>query len=241
MLIKTRGIVFHSTPYTDHSAIVKLYTESSGLMSFIVKGLYSKRSRFRSALFGHLSVLNIEADIREGRNLHFLKEVAMYDSSLYAGTEMTRTTVLMFMNELVYKTIREEEANPALFNFLMEAIHWLHSPAISMQSFHLVFMMQLMQFLGFQPALRSRGVHKYFDMETGIPMSNEPLHPYFLAGTQVQFFERIGNMKFSDLPGFTLERSIRDGLLDNLIDYYKIHLPEMGELKSLKVLREVLS
>ncbi|MBV2246119.1 MAG: DNA repair protein RecO [Lentimicrobium sp.] len=241
MLTKTRGIVFHSTRYGDHSAIVKIYTESSGLLSFMVKGLYSKRSRLRPALFGHLSLLNIEADIREGKNLHFLKEVAPYDNTLYADTEMTRVTVLMFINELLYKTIREEEANPALFNFLIETLHWLHTPAIPMQSFHLLFMMQLMQFLGFQPALKTTSAHEYFDLEAGLFLSSEPVHQYFISGAPARAFEEISSMKFDDLPGFTLQRGVREDLLISLIDYYKLHLPEMGELKSIKILKEVLS
>ncbi|MDY0342531.1 MAG: DNA repair protein RecO [Lentimicrobium sp.] len=240
MLTKTRGIVFRTTRYADNSAIVKIYTESSGLMSFMVKGLYSKRSKLRPALFGHLSLLNIEAEVREGKNLHFLREVAPYDNTLYAGTEMTRATVLMFMNELLYKTIREEEANPALFNFLMETLHWLHTPAIPMQSFHLLFMMQLMQFLGFQPAFNATSAHKYFDLEAGLFLSSEPAHQYFISGAPAQAFEKISSMKFGDLPGFSLQREVRDDLLISLIDYYKLHLPEMGELKSLRVLKEVL-
>ena len=241
MLVKTKGIVFHSTRYADHSAIVKIYTESSGLMSFIVKGLYSKRSRLRPALFGHLSLLTIEAEVREGKNLHFLREVDFYDNTLYAGTDMTRATVLMFMNELLYKTIREEEANTYLFNYLMETLHWLHTPAMPMQSFHLLFMMNLMQYLGFKPAFNTASPGGFFDLKAGLFMSSEPAHQYFISGSPAQALEKMSAMRFEDLVGFSLPPEVRNDLLNSLIDYYKLHLPEMGELKSLKVLKEVLS
>ncbi len=45
MIQTTRGIVFHTTRYSETSAIVKIFTEESGLMSFLVKGLYSKKSK----------------------------------------------------------------------------------------------------------------------------------------------------------------------------------------------------
>ena len=241
MLTKTRGIVFRTTRYADNSAIVKIYTESSGLMSFMVKGLYSKRSKFRPALFGHLSLLNIEAEMRERNNLNFFKEVSSFDNTLYAGTDMARTTVLIFMNELLYKTIREEEANPALFNFLLEALHWLHTPDMPMQAFHLLFMIKLMHFLGFHPGFSRTPENKFFDLEAGLFLSSEPAHKYFISGSPAEALEKMSTMKYEDLMGFSLPREVRDELLLSLIDYYKLHLPEMGELKSLKVLKEVLS
>jgi recombinational DNA repair protein (RecF pathway) len=64
MLISTHGIVFHTTRYADSGAVVKIYTEKFGLQSFLVKGLYSRKSKLKAALFSHLSILDLRTQSR---------------------------------------------------------------------------------------------------------------------------------------------------------------------------------
>ncbi len=46
MSSKTRGIILQTTNYSETSLVVKIYTETSGLGSYIVSGVRSRNSKF---------------------------------------------------------------------------------------------------------------------------------------------------------------------------------------------------
>jgi DNA repair protein RecO (recombination protein O) len=39
--------------------------------------------------------------------------------------DMVKSSIVLFLNEIAYKSIREEEENPLLFDFLHHAMLWL--------------------------------------------------------------------------------------------------------------------
>ena len=241
MIQATRGIVFHTTRYSDTSAIVKIFTEESGLLSFLVKGLYSKKSKIRSAMFGHLSLLDLIIETREHKSLHYIREISVNRYSTDIQGSISRSAVILFINELLYKCVKEEESNRPLFGFISTSLHILDNREIPVQAFHLLFMLKLTRFLGFYPRLAKTDKGSYFDMEEGLFLDSEPMHRYFISGEPAAALEKLQLMDYPDLKDFTIDRMVRDELLDRLLDYYRLHLPEMGELKSLKVLQELLA
>ncbi|MEA5110643.1 DNA repair protein RecO [bioreactor metagenome] len=240
MLISTHGIVFHTTRYADSGAVVKIYTEKFGLQSFLVKGLYSRKSKLKAALFSHLSILDLVIDHHGHRNLHYIREASVYIPLQRLQDDMSRSSLVLFINELLYKCIREEEPNPALFSYLVTVLQLLNEPGISLHSFHLLFMLRLTRFLGFSPRFAKAGSGEFFDMEEGLFLDSEPMHRYFISGPPAEALERLQLLEFQDLQGFEIPRSVRDTLLDRLIDFYRLHIPDLGEMKSVKVLQEIL-
>lgn len=240
MLISTRGIVFHTTRYGDSGAVVKVYTEQLGLQSYMVKGLFSRKSKLKSALFSHLNVLDLVVDRRESKSLHYIREAVTHMPLHLLHDDMARSSLVLFMNELLYKSIREEHPDPALFNFLITVLQILNEPEISLSSFHLLFMLRLTRYLGFSPRIVKVDGGGIFDMEEGLFMDSEPMHRYFIAGPPAKALEELQMKDFHNLGTFEPGRSTRDALLAHLIDYYRLHIPGMGEMKSVAVLREVL-
>ena len=59
ILEKTEAIVIQSIRYGDSSLIVKMLTEEYGMQSYMVKGVYGSRSKFRPALFQNMTILDI--------------------------------------------------------------------------------------------------------------------------------------------------------------------------------------
>ena len=75
MVVSTKAIVISKIKYNDSDLIVKCYTASSGVKSYMIKNaLKSKKGKIRPAYFQLLSLLEIEADHKETRSLHYLKE-----------------------------------------------------------------------------------------------------------------------------------------------------------------------
>jgi DNA repair protein RecO (recombination protein O) len=77
-MIKTRAIVLHRFPYSDSSFIVKVLTEESGIVSFIVKGGKKKESPFRGAL-DPLALSEVVFRQNPNAELQFIKEATLLD------------------------------------------------------------------------------------------------------------------------------------------------------------------
>jgi DNA repair protein RecO (recombination protein O) len=241
MIQTTRGIVFHTTRYSETSAIVKIFTEESGLMSFLIKGLYSKKSKIRSAMFGHLTLLDLVIESREHKSLHYIREVGINKFATDFQQSISRSAVVLFINELLYKSVKEEECNRPLFEFINSSLQQLGNNGIPVQAFHLLFMLKLTRFLGFLPRIAKTDAGSFFDMEEGLFLDSEPLHRYFISGAPAAALEQLQAMDYQDLKEFTITKPVRDELLERLLDYYRLHIPEMGEMKSVKVLQELMS
>ncbi|MFH1119880.1 MAG: DNA repair protein RecO [Bacteroidota bacterium] len=241
MIQVTRGIVFHTTRYSETSAVVKIYTEDFGLMSFLVKGLYAKKSKIRAAMFGHLTLLDLIVERREHKSLHYIREISINHTTPDFQVSIFRSSVVLFINELLYRCVKEEECNRPLFAFIIFSLQQLGEKEVPVQAFHLLFMLKLTRFLGFSPRLAKTDAGSYFDMEEGLFLDSEPLHRYYISGQPAAALEQLQGMEYPDLKEFTFSKPVRDELLERLIDFYRLHIPEMGEMKSVKVLQELLS
>ena len=77
MLCKTRGIVLHSIPYNDKYSIIYMYTEAFGRASYLVARSRGKKSSVSKALFMPLSVVEMEVEHLNKRDLHRIRETKL--------------------------------------------------------------------------------------------------------------------------------------------------------------------
>ncbi len=241
MLVKTRGIVFHQIKYSETSLIVKIYTRELGLQSYLIKGARSKKSKMSPALLQHLSLIEIVTSHKEKGGLHHLREIQsahQYNSILF---DVVKSSITVFINELLAKAIREEESNLPLFDFIFQNMQWLDLAHEKFVNFHLIFTLQLTRFLGFYP----RGIYApstpYFDLEEGCFENRKPVHPNVLKNREAELFSDLTDYSLENMGNLKLNHDLRNQLLNQLVQYYQLHLPGFGELKSLDVLRAVLS
>jgi DNA repair protein RecO (recombination protein O) len=236
MVVNTRGIVLHHLNYSETSIIAKIYTEQFGLQSFLVKGVRQKKSRMRMNLFGPLSVVEIVMVYKEKSTLHHLREIYSAYPGTGIATDMRRTSLAIFINELLYKSIHGEEPDPALFAFIVDAVKYLDSTTDRLAFFHMRFALELTQFLGFSPHDNYSSHYRFFDLQEGAYISVPPPHPYFLdESLSVYWHQLISQQVTNEWPS-----ALRDTMLLRILDYYRLHLPEFREMKSYAILREVL-
>jgi DNA repair protein RecO (recombination protein O) len=241
MLQSTRGLVFHVARYSDSSGLVKIFTEEVGLQSCIVKSLYSRNSKIKPALFGHLSLLDLVIDNKPGRPIQYIREASVNRFYHEISDNIARTSVMLFINELLYKAIKEEEANTSLFEFIEYTLECLNNKEIPANLFHLLFLIMLLEHLGFGPSTSLETNGEHFDLLTGIPVEDDPKHSYVISGNLLQLLRQMTRMDYTDLVNFSAPRKVRFDLLNTLLDFLRIHIPEMAEIKSVKVLHEILS
>lgn len=240
MLATTRGIVFHTLKYSDSSIITKIYTEEFGLQSFMVSAAHSKKSATKINLLQPLALVECVVYHKEKKQLQRIKEIKSAQPYQNISSDISKSGILFFLNEMLYKSIKEEESNPPLFNFIYSALLFLDLKTDSCANFHLLFLLKLSSFLGFRPQENHSTKNKFFDLQEGVFLSHEPVHPFFITANEGNRFLELCNCDFENSAALTIGGAERKLLLEKIIQYYTLHLSSLSEIKSHKVLEEVM-
>lgn len=222
MIHKTRGIVFRFTRYGETSIIVTIFTEAFGLQSYIVNGVRSKSAKNKIALYQPLTLLNLVVYHREHANLERVKEIQCFHPYHSLTVDIKKSTIAMFITELLNKTVKEESGAPHLFEFLVDALVEMDRLQKNEENAHLIFMIKLSRYLGFGPQF-----------------ANEVLGGRITDEKTELVLQRMLTAEFENEVVVTKEQ--RRNLLELLLKFYQEHLENFGELKSVHVLRDVLS
>ena len=240
MLLSTRGIVLRSMKYSESSLIVDIYTEGKGLQSFIISGVRKGKSKVGPALLQVTGLVDFVAYFNESKDLHRIKEIKSaypYTSLLF---DIRKSSVGIFMAEVCRRAIQKGEENPALFDYIFDAFIELDRTKQPIPNFHLCFMIGLSGFLGFSPYGSYSGNTPYFDLREGSFMSEVAMHNECLNKEDSYILAEILGVDLHNFWEVQLPKDKRNRLVDNLIDYFKVHLDHFKEIHSHKILEEVL-
>lgn len=240
MLHKTRGIVLKLTDYGDSSVVAHIFTEQFGIQSYMIHGAKKPKARLKVNLLQSLQLLDMVVQHKPNGNLQRITELKLSPVFLSIPYDITKTSVTLFINEILYKVLKNQGPDERLFQFIQNNLIWLDSVHKMPVDFHLYFLIRLTRFLGFQPAIRSKGDH-FFDLKDGIYLKFDPLHPLVLAEPAVTHFAALAQLTVDHLDSFRIDLTQRRYLLGKIIEYYQLHVDGLGEIKSRMVLEEVLS
>jgi DNA repair protein RecO (recombination protein O) len=235
MFQKAQAIVLKSIKYSESAVIITTYSRQYGLLSFMVHGVRKQKSKFSPSFFQSLQLLELEFQYREKQNLQTLRDLSplVVLHPLYAS--VVKSSVAVFMAEILLKVIQEEEANGVFFDFLLEEIVRLSGlNEKEVANFHLIFLMQLSRYLGFYPDNNWNQEHPFFDMLNGA-FTEIPKHSYTLD----KELSKQWHFLLSQEGQSPINHIERRALLRSILQYFRLHLPEMGDLKSLEVLEMV--
>ena len=241
MLHKTRGIALHSLPYNDRYAITLIYTEEFGRVSYLTSLTKSRISRVSRSLFHPLAILDLEVEHKNLRDIQRIKEAKIHFPLVALVTDPMKSAPGIFLAELISKVIREEQTNRLLFDYLLQSVQVLELTGASPANFHLVFMIRLSRFLGFYPNATDYQKGMYFDMQNGIFTHLQPAHIHFLPSNESAIFFNLLRMSYENMSVFRFSGRERQTIIRRILDYYRLHLSDFPEIKSLRVLHEVFS
>ena len=239
MLERTVGIVLHQIKYNDDSVIVNIYTLQHGNVGFLVKMPKQKRSNVKTLLLRPLNILELDFDFRPNHALQRISDMKLhisYDSLPY---DPIKGTVALFLSEFLYYVLKHEMDNSSLFQYLSNSLQWLDRSQKGLANFHLVFLLRLTRFLGFWPNAQEYKQGQVFDMLEAAMVDRLPMHNQYLNTEESAFFFFFLRMNYASMHLFRFNRQQRARVLDLLTEYYRVHIPEFPELKSLDVLRSV--
>jgi len=241
MLHKTRGIVLHSLPYNDRYAITLIYTEEFGRVPYLTSLLKSRKTNVPRSLFHALSILDLEVEHKNLREIQRIKEIKIHIPLTALLIDPVKSALGIFIAELISKVIREEQTNRLLFDFLLQSVQILELTNDSPANFHLVFMIRLSSLLGFQPDATCYKKGMFFDMRNGVFTGNKPLHINYLPPDESEIFHNLLRMTYENMTAFKFSGRERQAIIHRILDYYRLHLSDFPEIKSLEVLHDVFS
>ncbi len=237
---KLQGLVLQSIRYGDTSLIVKIYTRSLGLQSYIIKGALSHASKSRAAFFQPLNVIEF---VVSGKNLHstlgYIKDVQMAYFFQTLNSEMNKSAILMYVAELLVKSLTEQEQNVVLYDFILHSLQWLDLADECYANFPLYFTLEISRFLGFYPKTNDAKL-PFFDMMEGHFVTSAPIHPYYLEGDSAAILSAMLNQNLDKAMQLPLNVLQRRNLLDGIITFMRLHAPFLKSLQSHEVLQSVL-
>ena len=208
MLTNTRGIVLHAIPHNDTYAIVAVYTEAFGRVSYLVSRSRGKKAAAQKALFMPFAVLDMEVEHLPKRDLHRIK-------------------------------VRNTEADTPLFLYIYKAIAFLETADRGIANFHIAFLFHLLHYLGIYPDTRLQKDGTYFDLLNGEFTYLLPTHPHYLSAEESRAFARLLRINFENMSLYSFSRQDRVHIINRIFEYYRLHLPDFPEIKSLAVLQSL--
>lgn len=238
MQVKTKGIVLHSLKYSDSASIVTIYTHHFGRLSFMMHGLNKKKTKFPAALLQALSIIELDMVYMPGKELQRVKELSMAYPFRGIPTHPLKNAIALFISEILYRTLHQTEADENLFQFLENSIQQLDCSEGKIANFHLVFLIKLTRYLGFEPN-KVDDSSEYFDLMNGVFLVQKPLHTHYLMKADRKDFAAVLSVSYDSMNDLVFNRAQRMKLLDNIIEYYRLHLSDFKVLSSLSVLQQL--
>ena len=241
MLATTDGIVLHFIKYGESSVIATIFTREYGRQSFMVNAARSKSSKNKAGILQPLFLVTLVAYEKQSREIQRIKEIRSSQTYQNIPFEVVKSTQVIFIAEILYKTISEQESNPDIYDFIQNSLLYFDLMEKGVSNFHLWFLLRLTKYLGFLPDTSFVGFEGWFDMQKGAVVSFEPVHQLFMHKQATRVFMDLAVLKINELAELKISHEMRDYLLEHIIKYYQLHFENLGEIKSLKVLKELFN
>ncbi len=240
MLQKTRGLVFQTIKYSESSVIAKIFTEDFGLQSFLIRGVRSQKTKTKSANMQLLTALDLVVEIKSSRGIQTVREMKIAIPFQQIQTDIRKTTVALFLADVLKRTVHEHEANPALFAFVYQSLQVFELQDEHLPFFHLSFLVQLSRQLGILPAGRYSELTPYFNLAEGTFQAQAPIVSPHVEGKAAADFSFLTQLGYDGLGQLQMTRLERKEMLALILRYFQLHMPSFSGFQSHEILAEVL-
>jgi DNA repair protein RecO (recombination protein O) len=241
MLHKTRGIVLKATDYGESSVIVQLFTEKFGLQSYIINGAKKPKAKIGRNMLQPLHLLDLVVYHKNTGSVQRISELKNSPALQTIPYDVIKSCIAIFLNDVLYKAIKQQSAEGSLFDFVFSAIEW--------RGYEAGYVYKIPhRFKG--PRNRARGVltdrylasnADYFDMKNGTFSKYRPDSLLYLSPPHTQNFGLLLQCSFENMHQLKFSNDERRYLIQKILEYYALHIEGFGNIRSADVLEEVLS
>ena len=239
MLHKTKGIVLKSTRYAESSIILQVLTAEFGLQSYLINGVRKNKSKYSPAIMQSLHLLDMVVYHKESGGIQRVSEIRNSPAYKTIPLDTVKSTLVMFMNEVLSKSISHGHTDLRLFEFIFNYLLYLDLVEERLSNFLVFFLLDLSEELGFLPTTAENDHEIYFDLKNGCFSSVKPQHPAFLVGAVCLRINEILSAEKDERASINLTKASRKELISFLLQYFAFHIDNFGQIKSWEVLQIV--
>lgn len=231
----------HAIPYNDNYSIVAVYTEAFGRGAYLVPRSRGKKTGRSKALYMPFAVLDMMVEQMPRRDLHRVKEYRFCFPQASIFSNPVKSSLALFLSEVLFRVVRNAEADAPLFHYIYRAIEFLETAEKGIANFHIVFLLHLLYYLGIYPNTSLRRDASFFDLLNGEFTPVQPAHPHYISGEESRVFAGLLRISFGNMSLYRFTRQDRARIIQRIFEYYRLHLPDFPEIKSLPVLQDIFS
>ncbi len=235
MLHTTQAVVLRTFKHGDNSVILKTYTDSFGARSYMVRT--GKRGGVKPAHLQPLDRLELVVTESREREMHAIREIRIANPFIGIPNDPIRGMLLLFAQEVFYRTLREETPDAPLFNFVLETLEDIDTGE-NLGQLPILLLVRLAEHLGFLPEPPEPGEDR-FDLREGHFFRGAPAHGLCMDTPNALAFAALLKAGTTGTT-LSLRPEIRKHLLDDLLTYFRLHVEGFGQLKSPAVLHDLL-
>lgn len=220
---KSKIIVLHQTKYSDSSAVIHAVDSSGGRRSFLARGLGKGRAGSAKARELHpLSLLDVVSYESPGSSMAYLREWSPVATLESIRSDIVKSSIALFISELIYRTLRDDAYDTELFEWLCKAILNLESMESICANYHIWFLSEYCSRMGFRPSgtVEPQGI---------------------LQPSEITLLETILNSTVEEVMRIPLNASSRVSYARNMVKYLSYHLGTAINLKSFEILHELFA
>nr|MBC7611599.1 DNA repair protein RecO [Pseudopedobacter sp.] len=240
MLHKTKGIVLKITDYAENSIIAKILTQKFGMQTYMINGVKKPKTKIRLNMLQPLHLLDMVVYHKPNGNMQRISDARSEPILQTIPYDILKSSLVMFINEMIYKSVKEQHEDETMFEFIFKSIEWLDAADEGITNFHLIFLSKLTRFLGFYPDMSTMEKSSFFDLKHGVFTRQQPSHIYLIEEQFIKKWIDLFSWPLDNFSQFKLDQKSRKYFIKKLIDYYTLQIENFGEVKSHLILEEVL-
>lgn len=240
MLKKSKGIVLRNTNYGESSIISRIYTLEDGVQSFIINSVRKGKGSIKPSHLMPLNLLEMVFYFKPNAGIHRIKELKCNPILSNIHEDVIKNSLSLFFTEVINLSIKEEESNPALFQFLESFIQLLDLEHGSLRHFPHFFMVQYSKYLGFFPKGNYTSGDVFDLVEGRYTHHAEPGNPA-LDEQCTNYLWQLSSMNIDQVNTLLTGKHVRDEFLQGIVQYYELHMLHGRKIKSHIVIKQVLS
>ncbi|MCR5455722.1 MAG: recombination protein O N-terminal domain-containing protein [Bacteroidales bacterium] len=211
---KTEAIILNSVKYGDNKLILNAYTRESGRMTLSVA--IPKSRNKTSALPYCQPLFQNEIEYSAHGNIRRAARITPAFTYRTIPFDTAKMSVVMFLAEILTKTLTYSEKNEDLYNYLATSLQLLDDQNYKGLNFHIKFLIQLTKYMGFD-----------------IRAKHQTMSQYSLI------FNQILTSDFVNCEGLQLTGDTRSQILHKTLDYYRLNFETLDNIRSLEVLQKI--
>ena len=248
MLTKSQIVVLHTIKHGDSGIVVQCYSNTAGRCSLYFRGAAKKGNN--ASMLHKLNILDVVTYSNGTQSMPTIREITAPYNLSTLRSDIYKSSIAIFISEILGKTVRESEANPHLYSYISSSIQILEHLQGGVANFHIHFITHLCKMLGFMPLDNYSSSATVFDiaMAKFIPAPyGAALYGSQLMGEQESMLlHTLINTPSTNLDTLycgarelKLSGESRISYAKRMIEYISHHIGNNIEIKSLDILHQI--